>query len=463
MPRSLNTKLYVGVVIWLGLIVAAAFLSRWSSQVSPRAAEQLVDYFSSQRSTIDIVATDHVVIGIGDPFFAADGNLELEPVGVVTALGYDDAAAPEDRPVRLAWVTRATVTFFSDRPSITPRSYVDYYMTDQSPAWVVKTMLSPTIRRQIGTLIEDAYDRNEADLVEKFRPVIQKMITDSTLLIQQSVIHELTARQHEISALAHRYQRDVLEKEILPVLQAEVWPIVEEEANPLVEEIGQEIWREVSVWRFGWRFLYDKSPLPNRNLAKKEFDRFVKKKALPIFESHFDEIVEIQKRLMKRIVANKKVTGGISSAARRFFSDDEVKVLFTDVFRKSVLNNVQLKQSIEQTWRSDEAKRAMRMANDRLESTITEIGQTLFGSPSGPVPQEFARVLRNRVLHKDDRWLVLKSYDSAATATLDTSTDADPAQQMPIEIPLSIAVDDAPFPIGDTAGQGPQVLEAIEK
>ena len=456
MPSSLNTKLYVGVVIWLGLIVAGVFLSRRSSQISPRAAEQLINYVSSQRSTIDIVTKDHVVIGIGDSLFATiDGK--LEPVGVVTALDYD--AAPQDQPVRLAWVTRATVTFFSDRPLIDQGSYVDYYMTDQSPAWVVKTMLSPAIRSKISNLIGDAYDRNQADLVEKFRPVIQKMITDSSLLIQQSVIQELTARQDEVSALAQRYQRDVLEKEILPVLQVEVWPIVEEETAPLVEEIGQEIWGEVSVWRFGWRFLYDKSPLPNRNLAKKEFDRFVKKKALPIFESHFDEIVEIQKRLMKRIVANKKVTGKISSAASRFFSDDEVKILFTDVFKKSVLNNMELKQSIEQTWRSDEAKRAMRMANNRLESTITEIGQTLFGSPTGSVPQEFARVLRNRVLHKDDRWLVLKLDNNVATATLDTSS----AQQILTEIPLSIAADDAPFPIGNKEDKDQRVLGAIEK
>ena len=114
------------------------------------------------------------------------------------------------------------------------------------------------------------------------------------------------------------------------------------------------------------------------------------------------------------------------------------------MFRKAVVDNPDLRKSIEQTWRSKEAQRAMKMANGRLESTITRIGQSLFGSPSGKITTEFARVLRNRVLHKDDRWLVLKQGTSG-----ETSASAEPVR----ELELTIASGDTEFPIGFAAGQ----------
>ena len=86
----------------------------------------------------------------------------------------------------------------------------------------------------------------------------------------------------------------------------------------------------------------------------------------------------------------------------------------------------------------------MKMANGRLESTITRIGQSLFGSPNGKITPEFARVLRNRVLHKDDRWLVLKPG-----AAKETQASAEPAR----ELALTIGINDTEFPIGFAGGK----------
>jgi hypothetical protein len=445
MRNNPEIKLVAGILIWIAIVAAMVIGFRHSNAVSPQAVENLVSYVGAQRSSVDVASPHHVVIGIGDPLFMETDGV-LEPIGMVTALDLDQTQLDSQRQskkIRLAWVKQATVTFFSGSPPLGEGASVELYTTDQSPAWVVKTMLSPSMREEVSQLILTAYDEHQEDLIEQFRPVIKKTIVDSAQLVRDSVVAELERRQDAVAAIGQRYQNDVIQEKLMPVIQAEVWPIVEEEASPLVQEIGQEVWQEVSVWRFGWRFLYDKSPLPDKKLSQKEFDRFVQNKALPIFESHFEDVIEMQKRMIARVLANKKVTATVSTVARDFFSDEEVQALFKDVFRKAVIDNPNLRKSIEQTWRSEEAQRAMKMANGRLESTITRIGQSLFGSPNGKITNEFARVLRNRVLHKDDRWLVLKPG-----ASKEPSASAEPVRTLA----LTIASADSEFPIGFTAG-----------
>lgn len=452
MRNNSEIKLVAGILIWIGLIASFVIGVRHTNTISPQAVENLVSYVGAQRSSVDIVSPHHVVIGIGDPMFMENDGV-LEPVGMVTDLALDQTQLDLQRhskKIRLAWVKRATVTFFSGSPPLGEGASVELNATDQSTAWVVKTMLSPSMREEVSQLILSAYNDHQEDLIEQFRPVIKKTIVDSAQLVRDSVADELERRQDAVTAISQRYQNDVIQEELMPVIQAEVWPIVEEEASPLVEEIGQEVWQEVSVWRFGWRFLYDKSPLPNKKLSQKEFDRFVQNKALPIFESHFEDVIEMQKRMIARVLANKKVTEKVSTVAREFFSDEEVQTLFKDVLQKAVVENPVLRKSIEQTWRSEEAQRAMKMANGRLESTITRIGQSLFGSPNGKITTEFARVLRNRVLHKDDRWLVLKPGDAG-----ETQASAEPARTLA----LTIASDHTEFPIGFTAGQSESVAK----
>ena len=445
-------NLVAGALIWIGLAASIVIGIRHTSTVSPQAVNNLVNYAVAQRSSIDVVSPHHVVIGIGDPLFMDSGGT-LEPVGIVTSFELDQTQSDSERhgkKIRLAWVKRATVTFFSGSPPLDEGAVVELNATDQSPAWVAKTMLSPAMRKKVSKLILSAYNDHQEDLVEQFRPVIKKTIVDAAQLVRDSVVDELERRQDAVAAIGQRYQNDVIQEELMPVIQTEVWPIVEEEALPLVEEIGQEVWQEVSVWRFGWRFLYDKSPLPDKKLSQKEFDRFVQNKALPIFESHFEDVIEMQKRMVARVLANKKVTATVSTVARKFFSDDEVQTLFKEVFRKAVVDNLDLRKSIEQTWRSQEAQHAMKMANGRFESTITQIGQSLFGSPNGKITTEFARVLRNRVLHKDDRWLVLKPGVAGKS-----SAGAEPVR----ELALTIASEITEFPIGFTAGKPDSVSD----
>jgi len=255
MRNNPEIKLVTGVLIWIGFIALILIGVRHTKAISPHAVESLIDYVGAQRSSVDIVSPNHVVLGIGDPLFMENDGV-LEP----TQLDLESRT----RKIRLAWVKRATVTFFSGSPPIGAGASVELNATDQSPAWVVKTMLSPSMREQISQLISTVYNDHQEELIKQFRPVIQKTIVDSAQLVRDSVVDELKLRQETVAAISQRYQNDVFQEELIPVIQAEVWPIVEEEASPLIEEIGQEVWQEVSVWRFGWRFLYDKSTITTR-------------------------------------------------------------------------------------------------------------------------------------------------------------------------------------------------------
>ena len=68
-------------------------------------------------------------------------------------------------------------------------------------------------------------------------------------------------------------------------------PIVQKHGQPPAEEIGQEIWNRASLWRFGWRAVYDKTPFTDKDLVEKEWKRFVKQEAVPVIESKMDSIV----------------------------------------------------------------------------------------------------------------------------------------------------------------------------
>lgn len=439
MKQSNDIQFITGMLIWIGLIAGGVVFFRQSTSSSPVAARQIIDYLGAQKRTLEITSPTEVVLGVGDPVFLETGSGHIEPIGVISELDFpvDDSQSP----VKLAWVKRAKIKFLSGLPPMTQEAHVEYHSTSASLGWIGKTMLSPAKRKELTDLIVNAYTHHQDELLQTFQPLIKQTIADSAKIIRDEVAREISNHRQQIQAIGRRYQTEVLEQDILPILEDEIWPIIQEESQPLAELIGMEIWREVSVWRFGWRYLYDVAPLPDKNLASKEFDRFLQRKAVPILKSHLPEAIELQKVLLTKISKNEKLKETLTDAGRKLFNDDEVKALVKEIFKNAIVDNQKLKQSIEATWRSESALAAMRIANDRLQPTVTEIGKALFGSPITGITPEFARVLRNRVLHKDERWLILKTAPDSGQSSHDGAT------ALPVHV--SAADDEIPyFPAG---------------
>lgn len=432
MKQSNEFQFIIGMLIWIGLLAGGVVFLKQSSSASPVPARQIVDYLGAQKRTLDVVSTSQVVLGVGDPVFMESGSGHIEPVGMIARLDYptDD----HQSPVKLAWVNRATIEFLSGLPPLSEDDFLEYHETNESLGWIGKTMLSVEKRKELTQLIVSAYASHQDELLETFQPLIKQTITEGAKIIRNEIASEIANHREQVQAIGRRYQSEVLEKDILPVLETEIWPLIQEETQPLAEQVGMEIWKEVSVWRFGWRYLYDVTPLPEKNLSQREFDRFLESKAVPILKSHLPEVIELQKALLARIAKNEKLKATLTNAGSKFFNDEEVKSLVQKIFKNAIVDNEKLKQSIESTWRSDSALAAMRIANRRLEPTVTEIGKALFGSPTDGITPEFARVLRNRVLHKDERWLVLKT-----NTEVDDARSGGPVKSLPLRVSFADA------------------------
>jgi len=400
-----NFKTIVGILFWIAVACGLAwtFASDRSkkAEAEPAAfpmATQLAEYFGRQPRNVELWSPEYQMLAFGDPIFL-EGQENTIRIGNISYIdfgeGYEGFKKGETKT--------ANAVLYGNAPKLSPGDYLLLHETGQSMGWVIKTMLPPDMRARIGELILTAWQKNEQELVS----FIEKSIADAGNILREDFQAAVERHRNEFDQLANRFQKDLLEKEILPLVKNEIWPIVREETQPLAETIGREIWQEVSVLRFGLKYIYDRSPLPEKNLTEQEFKRFIENKATPILESHLDDFVQVQKQTLRRISKNQAVKQTVSNSVRKVIDDPEVQKLFNVLMQEVLIKNERLRESIRDNWESPEARQAIAWANSRLDPTIIEIGRELFGSTDSQITPEFARVLRNKVLHKDERWLTL--------------------------------------------------------
>ncbi len=421
------------MLIWVGIVAVGIIFARQSFSRAPTATTLIAQYVGNQRRLVEIRMEDYQLVATGDPVYLPDSD-SVAPIGVVTRLEEADSTFKG-----LAWVTKAYVTLYGAAPQIADGDFMMYHSAPDSSAWVLQTMLPPEKRRELTKLIVDSYQKNQDEILKALRPVVEESLRRASDVIRDDLNRAFEAREDQIRLIGQRYQTELIEKEIVPLIRDEIWPIVQAECEPLANQVGAEIWSQVSVFRFGWRYLYDQAPLPDKNLTEREFKRFVDEKAIPVLEGHLNEFVELQKSVIKKISQNEKVRLTVARSLKVVVNDPEVQDLLQEVLQEVFQNNNRLKGVLEQHWQSPEALRAIALANERLEPTITEIGIALFGSPRKQITPEFARVLRHRILHKDSQWFTLH------TAAQD-SANSRAAVPEPKSLPVRIADSPAEIP-----------------
>jgi hypothetical protein len=399
--KKLKPKTIAGALVWIVAIGALTMLIR-DRMAENSIGERLVGYFGKRPAEVELYSVDYQLLGFGDPIFVLEED-GARRVGKIAHIDFGEGF----EKYKLGDTKVAIANFFGNAPEFTEGDYLEVHEIDQSIDWVIRTMFPAKMREKIVDLISDAWKTNQDELVALFRPLVEESLNEASAIIQEDLRMALENHRDQIDAIAQRYQEQLLEKELIPLVREEIWPIVQEEAQPLVETIGQEIWKEVSVWRFGWRYIYDRSPLPEKKLTEKEFNRFVDRKAVPILEGHLEDFIDVQKRMLTKVSENEKVKKTVSNSLREIATDPEFQKLVASIIREVLVENPRLREAIRSKWQSPAAQRAMVRANQRLDPTVIEIGATLFGSTKTAITPEFARVLRNKVLHKDARWLTL--------------------------------------------------------
>lgn len=397
--REMRTVL--GCLIWLGIAGVLLLAFRSASAKSPGGFAKLFHFASNQKLEVPIEFAQPQWLAVGDLIFMA-GDRAYAPVGYVSRAG-DDTSSTRD----IVLVDRATVTFFGTAPDLSAVDYLNYHQPGDDTAWVIETMLPPEKRREITRLIMDAYTRDSETIIAAMRPIITKSFSEAATIVKEDLQAAFTHREDQFRKMGAKYQHELIEDQLVPLLREEIWPIVKAEGEPLAMKIGQEVWREVSVFRFAWRYVYDRSVGPEVSLTQRELTRFLQQKVSPILEAHFDEMLELQNRIVARVAQNERVRETIVSAFKSVVGDPEVHQMVTEIFQEVLINNQRLRDSLRKNWKSPEALQAIELTSERLEPTINDIGVALFGSPDEKISPEFARVLRHRILHKDSRWMTL--------------------------------------------------------
>ncbi|MCH2180199.1 MAG: hypothetical protein MK106_15500 [Mariniblastus sp.] len=395
-------RIFAGATIWCFVAMAGWFGLTGYLVSEPRAASQLARYFTTSARQLEFEFETPMAVRVGDPVMLFEDD-SARMVGVIRHV-----ASADSKTESLVTVDRAFAELFGSAPEDLSQASVTYHSTPDSMGWVLQTMLPSETREKIRQLVIAAYQDHQVEIAQELQPLFEQTIRDATSILKESLRESMRNRDAQIQRLGRRYQRELVEGKLVPLVKEEIWPVIEQVAQPLVIEMGQQLWAEASIWRFGWRLLYDRTPLPERNLAQQEFERFVLEKARPLIEARMPEIIAIQQEILTRVSRNGKVKKTVSDSLRTVMKDEEFQLLAADVVRDVLVGNQRLQKALIDNWNSPQAQRALQITNQRLEPMVTKIGQALFGSPESAINPEFSRVLRSEIMQKDQRWFVLQ-------------------------------------------------------
>lgn len=403
-------KAVAGLLFWLALLVGAATWLSHGGEGDRERLGRLWRFASGGRQKVVLRLEAMDLIQVGDQIFL-DGRTGGPAIGRVTRV-----ENPTSRERQLVWADYAEAELYSSAPPLATDARLTLHQNPQSIGWVIETMLSPQVRGEILQLLSQAFQEHQAEITQRLQPLLLESLRRSSEVLREDFRQAVAARSDQFRAIAARYREEFVNPQLTPLLRDEVWPIIQRESRPLADEIGQQLWEQASIWRLTWRLAYDASPLPQRDLTRKEFNRFVADHVVPTLESHLLEFIDLQKRIISEVVANQRFREVVGEGFEQLTNDTELRQLLLGILNDVLTDNPRLRSVWQEVWSTPEAEAALADANQRLEPTITAIGEAMFGNPRKQITPEFSRVLRNKVLFKDQRWLVLHPGGSGGSA-----------------------------------------------
>lgn len=401
MRKRSEFRLILGVLIWIGLGSCCFLFARQLTGQAKGMTSQLARYLTTRSRFVEVEFEDAQVIRVGDPVFAeVDGRPQV--IGRIYQVDNKDSVERG-----FVYTSRAFLEMNNRAPALTAGDHFTFHETPDNIGWVIETMLPDTTRKQITKLITEAYRAHHREIAKAFQPLIEETLREAAGVIGEDLTEAMKRREQEFVKLGNRFKTELLDEKIVPLIRKEIWPIVRVESEPILTKIGHELWREISIWRFTWRAIYDSTPFNRRSLTQREFQRFFENKAAPILESHVPELIRVQRNILNKVAKNKQVEKVVSDSLRSIASDAELQGLMSDIFQEVFLSNERLKTTIHERWTSPAALNALETANRRLDPTVVKIGALLFGAIDEEIADDFSAVLRNRIMRKDNRWLVL--------------------------------------------------------
>ncbi|MDA7978918.1 MAG: hypothetical protein MPJ50_09140 [Pirellulales bacterium] len=403
-------RIFSGVAIWLLLVLG--LLTAWNKEQASakpqRVASEIWTYYTGDYQQVRLNLPQQVDLGVGDPIFYINASGEVTRIGEVTSL------TQNQQPSRRGWVKTADAMFYPRAPAMGTIARAEYYSADQSLIGTLRTMLPDEKRQEISQLIVAAYREHNQEVAQELWPIVHATLKETMRTLETELAFAFAKHREELRAVGARYQQEIIAQDVIPLVREEVWPIVRARGEPMANQIGQEVWERVSLWRFGWRMVYDKTPLlPTRNYTQKEWRRFVDSEIVPILETHTDDLVHVTKNVLRDVGKNAKVRQALRKNLSLMLDDPELQRIFGSIIREVVIERDSLRATFKRNWSTPESQQALQLVSARLEPTARKIGELILGTRERISP-EFALVLRNHALAKDRRWICI--FEASETA-----------------------------------------------
>jgi hypothetical protein len=415
------------VGIWTASLTIAAvlLLTDWSMRQLGgwSAARSLVNYWLGIDQSLRQQAPPGLVFP-GEPVFYRQPDQSWAQVGYVESV-VSAAATPqqESADARPRGGTRANdqvVVRWHD-PDIDPTAHqlvaYEYRGTLQETAAV---LFPPEKREVIRQLLKEAFAKSGESLGNSFLPLIQRSVRESLPVFERELYAAVDRNQAGWRRISDKWKDDLVRERLIPLAKDPILPIARRHVEPTLSQIGRELWDRASVWRFTWRVLYDSVPLPQRDLTREEWDRFLREEGVPIFEAHAADLAIAIQATVVEIARNPQVRGELDATLSDLASDPELRDWLRGILRETLVDSPAVRDAWMKVWTSDEARAAFDSASLSIEPLIRQIGDEVLGTRETGIDPGFARVLRNQILGKDKRWLVAVPKSAGEhTATAD--------------------------------------------
>ncbi len=346
---SRKFRIVFGAAIWLCAVGTAWWYLTGrgpDAVVQPELVTSLTAYATGARRMATLEFESPCAVRAGDPIFVVDGPDLVRQVGEIAAVSSGDSGASIE------------ALFYTSAPEITHDANLTYHVTPSSMDWVLRTMLPEEKRQQVTAELKQSFDQHREEVISLLRPIAEDALRDAFSVVEADLAVALRKRNTELERLGGRYQRELVERELVPLVRREIWPIVVKHAQPEMDRVGQEIWERASLWRFGWRYAYDVTPLPQKDLAKDEWERFLEAEAIGVLKNHKEQFMRVQEEVFRDVARNPEVQDAVRRSVTKVVSDPEVQQIATEVIEEVVLYNPHLRSVLEKHWRSDRTQRA---------------------------------------------------------------------------------------------------------
>jgi hypothetical protein len=406
--RAPNRRWLVGLAFWLS---AAALSVWWSAERTGASQRQVLgtlwQYATAPVTSVQFRSDKPAYLAVGDPIFVLRGD-RVQQVGQVAQV----VGTPSRRSFRPRLATAGTATLFAGAPTLGPGSEMRYFSSDDSLQWVLQTLAPPPKRGAILREITGAIQQNREEIVLAFRPVLEASLAEAMQILDNDIRTDLAAREEQWSRLGAKYQQEIVEAHLVPLVKREVWPMVLKHVEPVASDVGREIWERASLWRFGWRSAYDRLLPSDQPLARQEWTRFLRREVFPVLERRSEQFVQLQQKILDDVSQKPQVRAAFRQGLDQIIQDPELHELLGQTLKRVLVDNSKLHDALIKQWTGPEAQRALQITSEKLEPAVLRAAELVFGGIDNGITPELTRVLRNKVLRKDRRWLMLDALPS---------------------------------------------------